>query len=49
MAYLAEWDYIYSVSEVIILNNDKHQDKKTMSTKNRINSKINKYLTPFAD
>ena len=30
-------DYIYSISEVIILNNDQHQQQKITSTNNRIN------------
>ena len=40
-------DQIHSISEVIILNNDQHQHQKTISTNNRINSKINQHLTPF--
>ena len=31
----------------LLLNNDQH--KKTISTNNRINSKINQHLTPFVD
>ena len=42
-------DQIYAISEVIILNNDQHQQQKAISTKNSINSKINQHLTPFVD
>ena len=40
---------MHSISEVIILNNNQHQHQKTLSTNNRISSKINQHLTPFAD
>ena len=40
---------MHSISEVIILNNDRHQHKKKTSTNNRINSKINQHFTPFFD
>ena len=33
-------DYVLSISEVVILNNDQHQHQKIMSTNNRINWKI---------
>ena len=39
--------YIHSISEVIILNNDPHQHKKTATTNNRINSKIKQQHTPL--
>ena len=37
---LPNQDWIYSISEVTILNDDQHQHQKTVSTNNRINSKI---------
>ena len=40
---------MHSISEVIILNNDKHQDKKTATTNNRIKSKIKQQHTTFVD
>ena len=41
--------YMHSISEVIILNNDQHQHKKTATTNNRINSKIKQQHTTFVD
>ena len=46
---LSNRDQIYSISKVIILNNDQHQHQKTIPTNSNINSKINWYLTPFVD
>ena len=46
---LPNWDQIYSISEVIILNNDQHQHQKTISTYNRISSKIKQQHTTFVD
>ena len=46
---LPNWNQIYSITGVIILNYDQHQQQKTISTNNRINSKINQHLTPFVD
>ena len=42
-------DYIYSISELTILNNDQHQYQSIILTNNRINSKINQHLAPFVD
>ena len=44
---LPHWDYIHSISEVIILDNDQHQHQKTISANIRFNSKINQNLIPF--
>ena len=50
MAYLAKsGPDIYAISEVIILNNDQRQHQKTISTNDRINSKINQHLTHFVN
>ena len=46
---LPNLDQMYIISEVIILNNDQNNIKKTTSTNKRINSKINQHLTPFVD
>ena len=40
---------IYAISEVIIQDSDQHQHQKTISTNNRIISKVNQYHTPFVD
>ena len=40
---------MHSILEVIILNNDQHQHKKTATTNNRIDSKIKQQHTTFVD
>ena len=42
-------DYMRSISEVIILNNDQHEHKKTATTNYRIKSKIKQQHTTFVD
>ena len=42
---LPNLDQIYVISKVLILNNDQHQN--TISTNNKMNSKINQQHTPF--
>ena len=44
---LPDLDQLYAILEVIIINNDQH--KKTISTNNRNNSKINQHHTNFVD
>ena len=40
---------MHPISEVIILNNDQHQHKKTATTNNRINSKIKQQHKTLVD
>ena len=46
---LPKSDDMHPISEVIILNNDQHQHKKTATTNNRIKSKIKQQHTTFID
>ena len=46
---LPKWDYTYSISEAVILNNDQHRHQKIISTNNRINLKIKQQHTTFVN
>ena len=46
---LPKRDYMHFISEVIILNNHRHQHKKTATTNNKINSKIKQQHKTFVD
>ena len=46
---LPKQENMHSISEVIILNNDKHQHKKITWTNNRINRKIKQQHTTVVD